>query len=76
MADKKHRIAITMVQTTDDGTDGNTLIEDFSEDSIIHVIKQKVFTKHMTFAANAIAQELCDLALEQLTGGKPPPKKK
>jgi hypothetical protein len=75
MPDKKHRIAISQVQETDGEVDGNTLIEDFSDDPVVFVIKEKIFTKHMTFAVNAIAQELGDLALENLTGGKPTSKK-
>jgi len=74
MSDKKHRIAISMVQETDGEIDGNTLIEDFSEDSVIHVIKQKVFTEELTKAANAIAQTLADMALSDIGGGGKPNK--
>jgi len=64
-----------MVQETDGEIDGNTLIEDFSEDTVVHVIKQKVFTEELTKAVNAIAQQLSDMALGEITGGKPPGKK-
>ena len=61
---KKYRIAISMIQQTDGEPDDNTLVEDFSDDAVVHLIKTKVFTKHFTNAVNEATQELCDMALE------------
>ena len=75
MSEKKHRIAISMVQETDGQVDGNTLIEDFSEDGVVHVIKQKVFTEALTTAINEAAQQLANMALDEMTGKTPNTKK-
>jgi len=66
----KHALRITYTQTTEDGIDHNTIIEDFSKDSLSHIVKAKVMSKHLARATEAISQELADLAIEAMTGGK------
>jgi hypothetical protein len=70
-----HRIAITMTQETDGNIDNKTLMEEFSTDSIIHVVKTKVFVEAFTTAINEATQKLTDAALADLMG-QPKPKAK
>jgi hypothetical protein len=65
--DKKHKLTITFVQETDGVADGRTLVEEFSEDSTIHVIKCKVFAAELNKAVAAATDQLTDMALAELT---------
>ena len=67
----KHSLKIAYTQETDGKVDHQTVIEDFSDDTLIQVVKAKVFSKHLTAAADAIAQELGDMAIDLLSGKHP-----
>lgn len=60
---KRYKITISMTQETDGDTDNKTLVEEFSEDGTVHLMKTKVFTKHFTSAVAAATHELIDLAI-------------
>lgn len=70
---KKHRLIITLTQETDGEVDGRTLLEEFSDDSAVHVIKTKVFSAELTEAIKRATDQLTDMALTALdtTPGKP-----
>jgi len=68
--DSKYALRIQFTQETEDTKDSKTLVEEFSNDPVIHVIKTKIFTEKLTKAINEITQELCDIALGELGGGK------
>lgn len=65
----KYKLEIKFSQSTEGVDDGETLVVEHSEDINVHLIKTKVFTKHLTAAVDAITQELCDIALD---ANKPP----
>lgn len=71
---KQHNLKIEFTQSTSGDPDNETVISESSDDPAIHLIKTKVFSKHLTAAADAITQELCDIGLGALgadvTGGK------
>jgi hypothetical protein len=52
-----------MTQETDGSVDNRTLLEEFSKDGAIHVLKTKEFTAALTKALNEATQNLCDMAL-------------
>ena len=60
---KKYKISITMAQETDGSVDNQTLVEEFSEDGAVHVMKTKAFTEAFSRAINDATQSLCDMAL-------------
>lgn len=60
---KDYRLSLTLKQETSGESDNIANVQEFSSDEAMHVMKTKVFTKHLTAAINAITQELCDLAL-------------
>jgi hypothetical protein len=66
---KDYKLEIAFIQSTKGEPDGETLISDVSEDPSIHLIKTKVFSKHLTAAVDAITQELCDLGLADIADG-------
>jgi hypothetical protein len=68
--DKKHSLIITMTQTTDGEKDGGTLVEEYSDDSMVHVIKCKVFAAEITKAIAAAVDQLTDMAIGEMSGGK------
>ena len=63
---KKYNLTISYTQSSGSKPDGTTVISDESDDLAVHLIKTKVFTKHLTAAADAITQELCDMGLASL----------
>jgi hypothetical protein len=65
---KKYGLSIEFVQSSGGAQDGVTTIVDSSDDLAIHLIKTKVFAKHLTAAAAAITEELCNMGLAQLSG--------
>ena len=71
-----YKIQISMVQSTGDTTDGNVLIEEYSEDLTVHLLKTQTFTKHLTEAVNAAVKELTDMALGQASGPNKKPAKR
>lgn len=62
----KYELKFDLAQSTDGEADGVTSVLENSEDLGIHLIKVKVFTKHLTAALGAITEELCDLGLDAL----------
>ena len=72
---KDYKLEIAFNQSTKGDADGETLITEYTEDEAIHLLKIKVFSKHLTAAIDAITQECCDLGLAALApegpGGKP-----
>ena len=73
-----HKLTITLVQESDGKVDGQTLVEEFSDDTLIHVLKCKVFAAEMSKAVAAATDQLTDMAIEALAGGdvsKPKPKR-
>ena len=60
---RKYKLTISMTQETDGEADNKTIIEEFSDEGSIHIIKTQVFTKHFTNAVNAATQELLGMAL-------------
>jgi hypothetical protein len=64
---KKYKLEVSFVQSTGGSPDGVTTIEDSSDDPVVHLIKTKVFAKHLTAAAAAITEELCNMGLAQLS---------
>ena len=73
---KKHCIRITMTQDTDGVIDNSTILEEFSDDSVVHVMKAQVFTDALTTAINDATQELTDGALDLMAGEDRPRRKK
>ena len=71
-----YKIQISMVQSSGDTTDGNVLIEEYSEDLTVHLLKTQTFTKHLTEAVNAAVKELTDMALGQAGGPNKKPAKR
>jgi hypothetical protein len=65
-----HKLTITMVQETKGIVDGRTLVEEYSDDSLIHVLKCKVFAAELSKAVAIATDTLTDMALAELTGGK------
>ena len=65
----KHKLTITMVQESDGKVDGQTLVEEFSDDTMVHVLKCKVFAAELTKAVAAATDQLTDMALTELTSG-------
>jgi len=76
MEDRKHRIAINMIQETDGVIDNETLMEEFSDDSVVHVIKTQVFVDCFTRAISEAVQQLSDAALDAMVGEDRPQRKK
>ena len=72
----KHKLTITMVQESDGAVDGKTLVEEFSDDTIIHVLKCKVFAAELSKAVASATDQLTDMALSDLTNGKAKAKSK
>ena len=66
--DKKYHLSISMVNTTDGGTDGEVFINEYSSDPEVHAYKQSIFTKHLTAAVNAATQELIAMGLSAMSG--------
>lgn len=66
---KKHKFSIRVEQTTDNEIDGEVLLNEFSNDTAIHAIKVKVFTKHITAAIDKATDELTSMAIEASGGG-------
>lgn len=66
MGDKKHSIEINMTQSTSGEADNVTLVQEYSDDSAIHVIKTQVFTDEITSAINRATQRLTSMALEEM----------
>jgi hypothetical protein len=64
---KDYKLEIAFNQSTLGSEDNTTLTTELSEDPSIHLIKTKVFSKHLTAALDAITQELCDLGLDALS---------
>ena len=60
---KKYNLKIEFTQSTDNKADNETLISEHSDNIEIHLLKTKVFSKHLTRALDAITQELCDMGL-------------
>jgi len=65
---KQFELAINFTQSTGGDSDNNTLIVEMSDDPALHLVKTKVFSKHLTKAVDAITQELCDMGLAELGG--------
>ena len=65
-----HKLTITMVQETDGEVDGRTLVEEFSEDTVIHVLKCKVFAAELSKAVAHATDKLTDMALSVLEDSK------
>ena len=74
--DRKHCIRITMTQETDGAIDNSTILEEYSADSVIHVVKTQVFVDAFTRAVNEAVQELTEGALDLMAPGGPRRKKK
>jgi hypothetical protein len=64
---KKHKLTITMLQETGGETDGQTLVEEYTDDSTVHVVKCKVFAAELSKAVAAATDQLTDMALGELT---------
>ena len=67
---KKHRFAISIVQETDGEVDGSTLIEEFSSDLPVHLLKTQVFTRNLTEAVSKSVEELTGMGLTAQTPKK------
>lgn len=68
---KRYHIGIIMTQETDGIADNSALVDEYSDDATVHIIKTKVFTDCFTRAVNEATQKLTDMALEQLSGKGP-----
>jgi len=76
MEGRKHRILITMTQETDGLVDNSTIVEEFSDDSVVHIMKTQVFVEAFTRAINEAVQELADSAMDLMAGEDRPRRKK
>ena len=65
-----YKLELNFIQSTDGKVDDSVKAEEHSEDVTIHLIKTKVWTKHLTAALDAITQELCDMMLSDPGKGK------
>ena len=74
--DQKYKLNLAFTQSTDGREDNITSGVDGSDDPAIHLIKTKVWTKHLTAALEAITTELCDLGIAAVEQGSKPRGKK
>ena len=65
---KKFKLEIGFIQSTSGSEDNGTVISEWSDDQALHLVKTKVFAKHLAAASAAITEELCNMGLAQLSG--------
>ena len=51
---KKYKLTITMTQETDGEVDNKTLVEEYSNDGAVHVVKAKAFVQAMNDATQGL----------------------
>ena len=65
---KKYKLELSFVQSTGGAVDDRVVVSEWSDDAAMHVIKTKVFSKHLSAAIAAITEEMCDIGLAAMSG--------
>jgi len=71
--DTRYRLTLMMVQDTPDGNvepDGDFIVNERSKDQAVHMLKCKVFTKHIAKAVSDATEELVDMGLAAMPSVK------
>jgi hypothetical protein len=64
--DKPYKLTISMTQETEGSLDSSVVLEEFSSDAAIHVLKTQVFAEELMKAINAATQRLTGAALNAM----------
>ena len=63
---KPYKLTISMTQETEGSLDSSVVLEEFSSDAAIHVLKTQVFAEELMKAINAATQRLTGAALSAM----------
>lgn len=61
-----YKLTLTFTQETGGNVDGRTLVEEYSSDLPVHLLKTQVFTEALTKAVNDATQKLTNMGLQSL----------